>query len=98
MAHGVKSPLCRSRNLGYAAPVEPIINLEDRPGKTVGRRKPPRDSFAAAMALQGTLVEVGKSQRRGICPRGVFRFHTFEEADTWTLKMLARRREQTIAS
>jgi hypothetical protein len=27
---------------------------------------------------------------RGICPRGVYRFKTFEEADEWMLKMIAR--------
>ena len=78
--------------------MEPIINLEEKPGKTVGRRKPPGDSFATAMTLQELLVEVGKSQRRGICPRGVFRFRTFEDADAWTLKMLARCREPKTAS
>jgi hypothetical protein len=32
---------------------------------------------------------------RGICPRGVYRFKTFEEADEWMIKMIAR---STLAS
>ena len=27
---------------------------------------------------------------RGICPRGVYRFRTFEEADAWMIKMMAQ--------
>lgn len=27
---------------------------------------------------------------RGICPKGVYRFRTFEEADQWMEKMIAR--------
>lgn len=26
----------------------------------------------------------------GVCPRGVYRFKTFEEAEQWKIKMLAR--------
>ncbi len=26
---------------------------------------------------------------RGICPRGVYRFRTFEEADQWMIRMIA---------
>lgn len=28
--------------------------------------------------------------KRGICPRGVYRFKTHEEANTWTLQMLVK--------
>jgi hypothetical protein len=78
--------------------VEPITNIEEFPGKTVGRRRPPRDSFAAGMGLQKSAVAFFKVMKRGICPRGVFRFRTFEEADEWMLKMMARPRKQTSAS
>ncbi len=27
---------------------------------------------------------------KGICPRGVYRFKTFEEADEWMLRMIAQ--------
>jgi hypothetical protein len=29
-------------------------------------------------------------QGKGICPKGVYRFKTFEEADEWMNRMLAR--------
>lgn len=27
---------------------------------------------------------------RGICPKGVYRFRTFEEADQWMIRMIAK--------
>ena len=53
--------------------------------KTVGRR---RTDVANPRALQRTLADV-----RGtgvIVPRGVYRFKTFEEADAWMTRMIAR--------
>ena len=73
--------------------MEPIINIEEKIGKTVGRRVAPRDSFTYAMGLQKTLVQLRKSLGCGFVPKGVFRFHTHEEADEWMQKMLARRRK-----
>ena len=78
---------------GYSAPVKPIINLEETIGKTVGRRMPPRDAFAYAMGLQKTLVALNAKLPTGGVPRGVYRFHTHEEADAWMLKMLTRPRK-----
>ena len=63
------------------------MNVEEFIGKTVGRRVP---SFGAG--LQKTLNQVLAGQKRGVCPRGVYRFHSHEEADAWTLKMLNRKK------
>jgi hypothetical protein len=65
----------------------PVINVEEFIGKTVGRRVPP-----SGAGLQKTLNQVMAGQKRGICPRGVYRFITHEEADAWMTKMMNRKR------
>jgi hypothetical protein len=42
------------------------------------------------MALQALGAELHKSFKHHWCPKGVYRFQTHEEADAWTMKMLAR--------
>jgi hypothetical protein len=57
--------------------MQPIVNLEETPGKVVGRR-------TAAAADYDRLAEAGKELFRGIgIPKGVYRFRTHEEADQW---------------
>ena len=56
----------------------PVVNVEEFIGKTVGRRVP-----ASGAGLQITLNQVLVGQQRGVCPRGVYRFHSHEEADAW---------------
>lgn len=73
--------------------MKPFINLEEEPGKTVGRRSPPEDAFAAAMVLQHTLVELSTSFGHRFIPRGVYRFRSHQEADAWMWKQLARCRK-----
>ena len=71
--------------------MEPIINLDDPVGKTVGRRTAPNPL---------KLVPSEKTAKKqwaaaGHCPaipRGVYRFHTHEEADEWLWKMMIRRK------
>jgi hypothetical protein len=71
--------------------MKPILNTEEKVGKTVGRRVAPRDAFSFGMGMQKTAIELERAMRRSLCPKGVFRFHTHEEADEWMIKMLARR-------
>ncbi len=66
------------------------INMEETIGKTVGRRTEITDPFGHAMALQAIASELIKVTGRGLCPKGVFKFNTHEEADAWILKMMAR--------
>jgi len=68
-----------------------VINVEEKIGKTVGRQPMAEEAFAMAMKLQRT-VNVLQSRLGGICPKGVFRFKTHEEADEWLLKWMSRRR------
>lgn len=68
----------------------PVINMEEKIGKTVGRRTAPKDGFKYAMDLQRTANQLMKSWGRGICPKGVYRFKSHEEADEWLMKMMTR--------
>ncbi|OFW31275.1 MAG: hypothetical protein A3H97_25075 [Acidobacteria bacterium RIFCSPLOWO2_02_FULL_65_29] len=53
--------------------------------KTVGHRRTDRHDPAA---LQHTLAAVRRTG--ALVPRGVYRFHSFEEADAWMTRMMAR--------
>lgn len=68
-----------------------VINTEEQIGKTVGRRRI-ADSWKGGMRLQETANQFRTSfGHGGICPRGVFRFNSHEEADEWMMKMLVER-------
>jgi hypothetical protein len=71
--------------------MKPILNTEEKIGKTVGRRVAPRDAFRFGMGMQKAAIELERAMRRSLCPKGVFRFRTHEEADKWMVTMLARR-------
>ncbi len=50
----------------------------------------PSDPFDEAMRLQEKANEMLKLTGRGLCPKGVFKFKSHEEADAWMREMLAR--------
>ena len=57
--------------------------------RIVGRRSGEiAPTLENASLLQTTLRQLRGG--RGICPRGVYRFRTFEEADEWMIKMVAQ--------
>ena len=60
---------------------------DEKIGKTVGRRVNVESPLSEAEALLGTIAYLMPS---GICPRGVWRFKTFEEADAWAMTQAAR--------
>ena len=65
--------------------MDPIINLEEMPGKTVGPRRI-ADGFRFGMGVQ----KAGASFQRAIgVPKGVYRFHSHEEADDWLMTKIA---------
>lgn len=72
--------------------MEPIINLEETIGKTVGKRRPPRDFAKAAVQLQNASLGFHKAFKTPFFPKGVHRFKSHEEADAWVWKMLTRKR------
>lgn len=62
--------------------MEPVINLEEKLGKVVGRlphRSPGEFLERKAREFQSLGLKLP-------CPRGVYRFKTFEEADAWEMK------------
>ncbi|MBI3297014.1 MAG: hypothetical protein HYZ75_02540 [Elusimicrobia bacterium] len=61
--------------------------FDEKIGKTVGRRTGHRDPVLDTAALQETF---GRLRTAPLCPKGVWRFHSFEEADAWALKMIVR--------
>lgn len=68
-----------------------VINLEERIGKTVGRRTAPGDAFRYGMALQKLGVELDKTFGCRFLPKGCYKFHSHEEADSWLMTQLIRR-------
>ncbi|MGH7820026.1 MAG: hypothetical protein ACREQ9_09645 [Candidatus Binatia bacterium] len=58
--------------------------------KVVGRRRWRRGLAATAPLLRLILQLRGD---KPFLPKGVHRFHSFEESEEWTLKMLARPRK-----
>jgi hypothetical protein len=75
----VDSKIDRSRSPHHSQ--EPI-------GKTVGRRKFEPRSLEDADRLMRTAWALRGTQK--LVPRGLYRFKTFEEADTWMTAMMAR--------
>ena len=71
--------------------MKPIINLEGNIGKTVGRRTAPDP----LKTRPGEIADA-EAWRRAVgvvrVPRGVFRFHSHEEADAWLMQHLTRPR------
>ena len=72
--------------------MKPVINIEEKIGKTVGRRKAPRDAFAYGMALLKTGAALSAAFGQPRFPRGAFKFHSHEEADAWLMKYLTKRK------
>ena len=66
--------------------IHPVVNVEEVIGKTVGKR------LASPI---GRAQKIGQAiyKRRGfgVCTKGVYRFHSHEEADEWLWTMITRR-------
>jgi len=56
--------------------------------RIVGSRRTDAGGWEAARVLQRTLAAVRGTD--ALVPRGVYRFATFEEADTWMIRNMAR--------
>ncbi len=62
--------------------MEPVINIEENIGKTVGRRRV-TDIPAYSEKMQKTVAELAKTFGIKTGRKGVYRFKTHEEADAW---------------
>ncbi len=58
-----------------------VINLEDPVGKAVGRTQPPRDPLNPEHSSIQRSIDFQKAFNCPGHPKGVFRFHSHEEAD-----------------
>jgi hypothetical protein len=71
--------------------MKPIVNLDEKIGKTVGRRQPPANPLAVSDAQKTEASVAWQKAFGGLrIPRGVYRFKTHEEADEWLWRMLTR--------
>jgi hypothetical protein len=71
--------------------MEPIVNLEETPGKVVGRRHPPKDGLTLTAAQSAANARAWKRAFGTLrIPKGVYRFRTHEEADEWLWQKLTR--------
>jgi len=77
---------------GSIPEMDPIVNLEETVGKSVGRKAPTRDFVKAAVALQRTSVDFHKAFQNPFLPKGVYRFRSHEDADAWVWKMITRKK------
>lgn len=79
-----------NRRDSFFRSMEPLINLEEKIDKIVGRRRKAPDSFEAGMKLQSLAAHLHRSFKHRWAPKGVYRFKSHEEADEWMWKMLAQ--------
>ena len=75
----------------HSGVVKAVINIEENIGKTVGRRRP-----IDPLRVRASDIADSEAWRRtfgGVrVPRGVFKFHSHEEADAWLMRHLTRPR------
>ena len=72
--------------------MDPIVNLEENIGKTVGHRRPPRNGLNLTTANRIADARAWKKAFGGLPIRkGVYRFRTHEEADEWLWQKLTAR-------
>jgi hypothetical protein len=65
----------------------PVINIEETIGKTVGRRRAP-NPLDVRHSTKANSRAWHKAFPSRMCPKGVFRFKTHEEANAWTLHQM----------
>ncbi|MGC3988888.1 MAG: hypothetical protein QM796_04230 [Chthoniobacteraceae bacterium] len=69
--------------------MEPFINLQEKIGKTVGRRLLP-NPFSMKGQTKADMQAWKKAFPTPFVPKGVYRFNSHEEADAWMWKMITR--------
>jgi hypothetical protein len=69
---------------------EPWVNFEEGATKVVGRRLKLPDPLSVKMSRKRDAVAWRRAFGGVKVPRGVYRFHTHEEADAWLWQMICR--------
>jgi hypothetical protein len=70
--------------------VRPVVNIEERVDRIVGRRTNAPDALSRAGHSKADAIAWRRSLGGLRVPRGVHRFHSHEEADEWLWRMIAR--------
>jgi hypothetical protein len=70
--------------------MNPVVNLEEKIGKTVGRRIV-KDAFQYGMGLQKTGAQLARTFGHARIPKGAFKFRSHQEADAWLMKYQTRK-------
>lgn len=60
--------------------------------KVVGRKGQARINLDTMRGLQALAAKLREGKQ--YIPKGVHRFHSFEEADDWTLRMMTRKSQE----
>ena len=69
---------------------QPIINVEERIDRFVGRRTKAPDALSVAGSTKADSIAWRKAVGGVRIPRGIHRFKTHAEADQWLWRMIAR--------
>jgi hypothetical protein len=69
---------------------QPLINLEERIDRFVGRRTKAPDALSVKNSKKADAIAWQKTFGGLRIPRGVYRFRTHEEADEWLWRMISR--------
>ena len=75
----------------YSFGMHPVVNIDEKIGKTVGRRKI-KDSLVYGLGLQKSLARIREEVGFPRFPKGVFKFRSFEEADAWMMHYMTKPR------
>ena len=74
----------------FRAVKQPLINVEEKIDRFVGRRTGTPDALSTATSNKADSIAWRKALGGIRVPRGVYRFRTHEEADQWLWRMIAR--------
>jgi hypothetical protein len=72
---------------------QPLINVEEKIDRFVGRRTQTPDALSTATSNIADSIAWRKAFGGLRVPRGVHRFKTHEEADQWLWRMMTRPKE-----
>src|SRR5437667_8953636 len=68
--------------------IELVKNTDKPLVKLVGRRKPAKVDAVSFDSMQKALNAMRRG--RGLVPKGVYRFKSFDEADAWLIRTMAK--------
>ena len=68
----------------------PLINVEERIDRVVGRRIKAPDALSIGSSRKADAIAWRQAFGGLRVSRGVYRFHSHEEADEWLWRMMAR--------